>query len=86
MTSVLITKDYTFVVFIRVNVNQTSMVWEMVKVTDLLLATNTNHIILTLLGYYCGAKDGYEAKFWDCCGNEDINSRGCCYSFHCGYS
>jgi len=26
MASVLITKDYTFVVFIRVNANQTSMV------------------------------------------------------------
>ena len=37
-------------------------------------------------GYYCGGKEGYEAKFWDCCGKIDKNAPGCNISYHEAYS
>ena len=32
------------------------------------------------------SSEGYEAKFWDCCGNEDKNASGCRYNYHQSYS
>ena len=29
------------------------------------------------LGYYGNGKEGWAAKFWDCCGNEDEHAMGC---------
>ena len=29
------------------------------------------------LGYYGNGEEGYEAKFWDCCGAEAETARGC---------
>ena len=37
-------------------------------------------------GYYGGGKEGYEAKFWDCCGHEEKNHPGCNISYHESYS
>lgn len=28
---------------------------------------------------------GWDAKFWDCCGTEDAEAPGCCYTEHCPY-
>ena len=37
------------------------------------------------LGYYGNGQEGYEAKFWDCCGSEDPAARGCCCRPHEAY-
>jgi predicted nicotinamide N-methyase len=37
------------------------------------------------MGYYGNGKEGWEAKFWDCCGNEDINAPGCMLKNHVSY-
>jgi hypothetical protein len=37
------------------------------------------------LGYYGNGKDNWEAKFWDCCGNEDANAIGCRRGAHTFY-
>lgn len=37
------------------------------------------------MGYYGNGKEGWEAKFWDCCGNEDINAPGCVLKNHLSY-
>jgi hypothetical protein len=37
------------------------------------------------LGYYGTGEEDYEAKFWDCCGSEDINCLGCCRGQHIPY-
>ena len=38
------------------------------------------------LGYYGNGIEGWEAKFWDCCGNEDENALGCTWSSHLPYT
>ena len=37
------------------------------------------------LGYYGNGKEGWDAKFWDCCGSEDQNAPGCVWSRHSDY-
>ncbi len=37
------------------------------------------------LGYYGNGRENWEAKFWDCCGSEDINELGCCKGYHSLY-
>jgi Lysine methyltransferase len=37
------------------------------------------------MGYYGNGKEGWEAKFWDCCGNEDIDAPGCMFKNHLSY-
>jgi len=37
------------------------------------------------LGYYGNGQEGYEAKFWDCCGSEDPAAEGCCCEPHLAY-
>ncbi len=37
------------------------------------------------LGYYGNGQEGYEAKFWDCCGSEDPAAEGCCCEPHQAY-
>lgn len=37
------------------------------------------------MGYYGNGKEGWEAKFWDCCGDEDINAPGCKWESHLSY-
>ena len=38
------------------------------------------------LGYYGGPEhEGWPAKFWDCCGNEDPNSAGCTFQKHISF-
>lgn len=37
------------------------------------------------LGYYGNGKEGWQARFWDCCGNEDQNAPGCVWSCHSSY-
>jgi len=38
------------------------------------------------LGYYGNGNEGWEAKFWDCCGSEDPDALGCMTDCHQGYS
>ena len=37
------------------------------------------------LGYYGNGKEGWDAKFWDCCGSEDQDAPGCMWSHHSSY-
>lgn len=37
------------------------------------------------LGYYCHGEKAWDAKFWDCCGNEDPAAPGCMASEHVPY-
>lgn len=37
------------------------------------------------LGYYGNGREGYPAKFWDCCGEEGFDARGCCEGVHMQY-